>query len=172
MLLCSSRDRTWSLHKLHLEELNGKLNVHGSMLGRTDKKTAVHTRLIWSCSWSNDSKYFATGSRDKKVVIWGKRDDSSWGQQGDVLNLADSVTAVSFATKKLEEGYVVAVGLENGAVYIFVWNNSWREITSFDSNSNGHHSTVTKLSFQPNVADYVVASCSSDNSVRITKVKI
>lgn len=38
-----------------------------SLYANTSKDTAVHTRIIWSCDWSSDSKYFVTSSRDKKV---------------------------------------------------------------------------------------------------------
>ena len=40
---------------------------HFSLYTHTGKDTAVHTRIIWSCDWSADSKYFVTSSRDKKV---------------------------------------------------------------------------------------------------------
>ena len=36
------------------------------LVARSDKKIQ-HARIIWSCAWSGDDKYFATASRDKKV---------------------------------------------------------------------------------------------------------
>ena len=38
-----------------------------SKLIGTDKKSAVHARIIWSCAWSPDDEHFFTASRDKKV---------------------------------------------------------------------------------------------------------
>lgn len=51
-----------------------------SKLAGTDKKTAVHTRIIWSCAWSPNDEHFFTASRDKKVkhliclyfISWGR----------------------------------------------------------------------------------------------------
>ena len=36
------------------------------LVARSDKKNQ-HARIIWSCAWTADDKYFATASRDKKV---------------------------------------------------------------------------------------------------------
>ncbi|XP_043921432.1 elongator complex protein 2 [Protopterus annectens] len=65
-LLAVSRDRTWSLWKLNTEGHTDS-GLSFTLHACTDKKTAVHSRIIWSCDWSHDSKYFSTGSRDKKV---------------------------------------------------------------------------------------------------------
>ena len=80
----------------------------------TDKKTSVHQRLIWSCAWTGDSKYFATSSRDKKVAIWegkGESEDAESSCLGAFalacakpLQVADSATAVAIAPETTSEG--------------------------------------------------------------------
>ena len=41
--------------------------VSYKMVARTDQKSRVHSRVIWSCAWTEDDLYFFTASRDKKV---------------------------------------------------------------------------------------------------------
>ena len=50
------RDRTWSLHQIN----NQGSQLSTTLVARTDKKTSVHTRLIWACAWAPDGKHFFT----------------------------------------------------------------------------------------------------------------
>ena len=163
------------------------------MVARTDKKTAVHTRLIWACAWAPDGKHFVTVgeivlhvdeitfstclcvfqvSRDRKVVVWG---GDSWKAVGTPLTLADSVTAVAVAGKK-EGGLLVACGLDSGSVCLVDWTEgSWgKEVDTLDL----HLATVTRLAFRPKAEENKVeekegnllASCSADFSARLTHI--
>ncbi|KAI2652782.1 Elongator complex protein 2 [Labeo rohita] len=159
LLLAVSRDRTWSLWRRGngasvflspfsdvseaspaaegrgmpqsvLVEAEASFSLHAN----TSKETAVHTRIIWSCDWSSDSKYFATSSRDKKIIIWGHRDSGvSVGEcEGErvtpcssVLDVGDSATAVSICPYLCsDQSYLLAVGLENGKIVLYKWRPS------------------------------------------------
>ena len=39
------------------------------MLYKSAARGGVHSRIIWSCAWSDDDKYLATASRDRKVIF-------------------------------------------------------------------------------------------------------
>ncbi|KAJ8913600.1 hypothetical protein NQ315_013422 [Exocentrus adspersus] len=180
-LLSVSRDRRWSLFTRNDQKTF-------ELAATTDKSTGVHTRIIWTCSWSHDSKYFATGSRDGKAVIWtinkGKQKTNVLGECEMVskpLELKnESVTAIAFAPGFVSEYYLVAVGFESGVIRIFKWNaEGWKEVLLLIQ-SFAHHLTVRKLCFRPvfgkggyNDNDKNVmqlASCSSDYSVRICNI--
>lgn len=130
-LLAVSRDRTLSVfeNKMPSEEdgCDFQLVTH------TDKHTSVHARIIWCCDWSHDSVHFVSGSRDGKVVLW-KRNDTQYGACGVLELKGESVTAVAFARRKIEDvRYLVAVGLERGAIQLYgVAQGDWELLATID----------------------------------------
>ena len=160
LLLSVSRDRTWSLHKLNLD--GEELSIE--RIANSDKKTNPHKRLIWTCSWSYDGKYFFTGSRDKLVVCWGS---PTWSRVGEPETLPESVTAL--ASPSLESNpYQIAVGLENGTIHLFIWRDGFQLLKVLNQEF-AHHLTVTRLAFSP-LDSGLLASCSEDHAVKIYKV--
>ncbi|GAB5579457.1 elongator complex protein 2 isoform X2 [Prionailurus iriomotensis] len=129
-LLAVSRDRTWSLWKRQ-DTVSPELDPIFSLFAFTNKITAVHSRIIWSCDWSPDSVYFFTGSRDKKVVVWGECDSSddsvehNIGPCSSVLDVGGAVTAVSVCpVLNCAQRYVVAIGLECGKICLYTWKKT------------------------------------------------
>lgn len=129
-LISVSRDRSFKLFKR-------KLNTSSFELIRSiNTKNPYHTRIIWSCDWSHDDKYFITTSRDKRVCIWNGVVENETLNLNDqplkanlnnsnlYIELDDSVTACSFAPDLTSDhDYLVAVGLENGKIEFFKWNS-------------------------------------------------
>ncbi|XP_070369280.1 elongator complex protein 2 isoform X2 [Equus asinus] len=193
-LLAVSRDRTWSLWKRQ-DTVSPELDAVFSLFAFTNKVTAVHSRIIWSCDWSPDGKYFFTGSRDKKVVVWGECDSSddsmehSIGPCSSVLDVGGAVTAVSICpVLNLSQRYVVAVGLECGKICLYTWRktdqvpeiNDWTHCVE-TSQSQSHTLAIKKLCWKnsngktkQNEAEDIewlhFASCGEDHTVKIYKV--
>ncbi|XP_076991723.1 elongator complex protein 2 isoform X2 [Tamandua tetradactyla] len=195
-LLAVSRDRTWSLWKRQ-ETISPELEPVFSLFAFTNKVTAVHSRIIWSCDWSPDGKYFFTGSRDKKVVVWGECDSSedsiehSIGPCSSVLDVGGAVTAVSICpVLDLSQRYILAVGLECGKICLYTWGktdqvperNDWTHCVD-TSQSQSHTLAIKKLCWknysgktEQNEAEGAewlhFASCGEDHTVKIHKVNI
>ncbi|KAF5919134.1 hypothetical protein HPG69_003772 [Diceros bicornis minor] len=193
-LLAVSRDRTWSLWKRQ-DTISPELDAVFSLFAFTNKITAVHSRIIWSCDWSPDSKYFFTGSRDKKVVVWGECDSSddsmehSIGPCSSVLDVGGAVTAVSVCpVLNLSQRYVVAVGLECGKICLYTWRktdqvpeiNDWTHCVE-TSRSQSHTLAIKKLCWkncngkteqnEAGGAEWLhFASCGEDHTVKMYKV--
>nr|XP_040126255.1 elongator complex protein 2 [Ictidomys tridecemlineatus] len=193
-LLAVSRDRTWSLWKRQ-DTISPEFDPIFSLFAFTNKITSVHSRIIWSCDWSPDSKYFFTGSRDKKVVVWGECDcgddciEHSIGPCSSVLDVGGSVTAVSVCPVLDSSGrYVVAVGLECGKICLYTWKktNQVPEINDWircieTSQSQSHTLAIRKLCWkncngkaqqsEGEGADWLhFASCGEDHTVKIYRV--
>ncbi|XP_044513787.1 elongator complex protein 2 isoform X6 [Gracilinanus agilis] len=197
-LLAVSRDRNWSLWKRQ-EENSQQPEPAFSLCAFTDKNTAVHSRIIWSCDWSPDSRYFFTGSRDKKVVVWGECDSASATEESriceigpcsSVLDVGDAVTAISVSSVlTLARRYIVALGLECGKICLYTWEKSYQKPASSDwskcietNHSQCHTLTVKKLCWRnsagraghdddPDSCEWLqLASCGEDNCVKIFNV--
>jgi elongator complex protein 2 len=128
-LLSVSRDRTWSLFEYDL-------NTNSFVLkSKSDKYTGIHTRIIWCCAWSHNSVYFATGSRDGKLVIWGQTvvDDqiSYCAKTEPLVDPEKNFTAVAFAPKLTDgcSSYILAVGSDCGHIAIYKWNFEKKSVT-------------------------------------------
>jgi elongator complex protein 2 len=120
-LLSCSRDRYWSLFK-RTSDFNFEL---------LKKQKEAHSRIIWSISWSPDSLFFATASRENKesVKVWhGTTDSTKTGELHSKLpdKEVPSATAVAFFPGRK---YSLLVGQESGQLTI--WNlqeNSWAKL--------------------------------------------
>lgn len=137
-LLSVSRDRRWSLFERSVS--SEEKVAQYKLTATTDKTNGVHTRIIWSCDWSHDNKYFVTSSREGKVVVWCKEGESSnsslngW-KSLDVLELKhESITAVTFAqTLHTNGSYIVALGCESGFVYIYSFDGKWNLLLTMNT---------------------------------------
>lgn len=177
-LLSVSRDRTWALFDMTSE--NGEY----TRIAFSNKKTGIHSRIIWDCAWTPDSRVFLTSSRDKSVVVWELADKNTSTDPSQlinvnsshVLNLDDSVTSVDIH-HCLISPYLVCLALENGQLLIFSLDLSsgWKKL--FDLKC--HTKSINRIRFSPkldehsngNVSTYV-ASCSADYSSRLYLINL
>ena len=120
-LVTAGRDRSWMLYQ-RTEEINGKilksLLLEAFRLYQSNLK--AHSRIIWKCTWSLDSLYFATASRDKYLKLWTP------SKQEPVFEYMfdEPVTCCDFAPYEADGEYIIAVGLESGMISIlYITNN-------------------------------------------------
>ncbi|XP_033340949.2 elongator complex protein 2 [Megalopta genalis] len=171
-LLSVSRDRRWSLF-----EFNG--NTY-NLIVISSKKDGLHTRIIWCCSWTHDSSYFATGSRDGKIGIWSPIITNDKIIPVTSLDVKDSVTALSFSIQSIAEHiYVLAIGFETGCIEVRklqICDNNivWSKCIAYNT-SDAHHLTVRRLKFRPCKEELNIlqlASCGSDHTVKIYDIDV
>ncbi|KAM4631293.1 elongator complex protein 2 [Polymixia lowei] len=180
-LLAVSRDRTWSLWRRD-PPASDDAEPRFSMYTHTGKDTAIHSRIIWSCDWSPDSKYFVTSSRDKKVIVWGPCSSEGLGDPAlppevhhcsSVLDVGDSATAVAFCPVLcFDNSYLLAVGLDCGRILLYKWRpgqepaggEDWSRCGGTDA-SQSHTLTVKRLHWRPRVGR---AGHGGDSRARMT----
>ncbi|XP_074135329.1 elongator complex protein 2 isoform X2 [Sminthopsis crassicaudata] len=196
-LLAVSRDRNWSLWKRQ-EKNSQESEPAFNLCAFTERNTSVHKRIIWCCDWSPDSRYFFTGSRDRKVVVWGECNSDGTNEESpicdigpcsSVLDTEDAVTAISISPVLTLTGrYIVALGLECGRIDLYTWDKTLQKPLSSDwtkcietNQSQGHTLTVKNLCWRnypgraghddPDSSEWLqLASCGEDNCVKIFNV--
>ncbi|XP_015587414.1 probable elongator complex protein 2 [Cephus cinctus] len=175
-LVSVSRDRRWSLFQQDENSYN--------LIAASLKKDSLHSRIIWSCAWSHDSKYYATGSRDGKIGIWSTsiQNDNVVMPITSLDSKDNSVTAIAFAPLFVNmDAYVIAIGFDSGnieiqKVVIESGNPVWKKYVTYNT-SEAHHLTVKRLMFQPEGENsqkgiLQLASCSCDHTVKIYQFNI
>lgn len=191
-LLSVSRDRCWSIFEQAEQATTAPLPEY-RLLEMTNKQNGVHSRIIWTCDWSPDSQYFATGSRDGICAMWHRIDEqhernpaastlAHYTAAGMFSVTGDSVTALAFAAQTTALGaYLVAVGCETGSIRLCSYLSSVWQGLHVLSTSEAHHGTVRRLAFRPvgpSTAEADtrsvchLASCGNDHFVRVYEITI
>lgn len=127
-LLSVSRDRRWCLFK-NANQQSSNETANFELIATIDKKNGYHGRIVWCCAWAHDSQYFATGSRDGKLVVWhqsAEKAENSLGSYAAVKTIelkGQSLQAVAFSQKywgdESKNQHLIAIGLETGFIHIF-----------------------------------------------------
>lgn len=138
----------------------------------------AHKRIIWSCSWSPDSKLFATGSRDQTFTLWGRR-SSQWTSITSATTMDHAVTAVAFAPwGSSSDSYLLAVGLENGSIHLFTVSATESGVVECKPQQSLDLSicpsaSVSRLTWSPDTSSRVLllTAASADTSVRVFSVQ-
>ncbi|XP_014242346.1 probable elongator complex protein 2 [Cimex lectularius] len=164
-LVSVSRDRTWCLFEKQDEEFVLKATI----------PKGHHSRIIWDCSWTFDSLYFGSCSRDNLLCTW-----TNTGEPVGSLRHPNeqSVTTVDFAPAETfgSNKYLMACGCENGTIDLIMFTPEGNDrlviLFSFDKL---HTLTVTRIRFRPkadNGDELCLASCSNDHLVRINHINL
>ncbi|GAO48684.1 WD40 repeat-like protein [Saitoella complicata NRRL Y-17804] len=174
-MLAVGRDRSWAVYERQSEAEGGEAPYK---LVRNQVK--AHARIVWDVSVApapegeqekDEGLVFATGSRDKTVKIW-----RNYGCTA-TIKLPEPVTALEFSSSTLDGSLILAVGLEDGRIYVFngkqeVGEGEVEEWNVVGQVENVHDAAITRVAWRPRTAGeegegWMLASGSEDCSVRI-----
>lgn len=116
-LLCVSRDRQFSVLQRSGDEENPFTLIQC--------QKQAHKRILWCCSWAHNSRYFATGSKEKvnSVKFWDYNEEQKlWVEESTIENGLDNVTSLTFFPTDLDLGEArraIVVGVDSGELSIW-----------------------------------------------------
>lgn len=179
-LLSVSRDRTWCL-----SIKTGQMRSAYKKLLGTSKSNSIHERIIWDCSWTFDSKYFMTVSRDKKAVFWSVEDLAKLQEDGQRFNTISSTTNVFDCSIQAVDSpnfdpfgdskYLFALGFEDGRVELIsisAIDDEWQNLKTL---LNCHHLPIRRLAIKPYEQEskkITLASGGDDSILKLTEFNL
>ena len=167
----------------------------GTVCFALQHRIKAHARIIWGVSWSWDSLFFATASRDGTVKVWSPKGLSSNSMPIASVKLSQPVTAIAFSPQDstatantkpdaTPSQHKLALGSEKGAVTV------WNVVHSSDTVSVicvwespvaiSHCAPVRRICWQHQSGEFSerysnhtptrLATCADDHCIRIFKV--
>ena len=123
-LLSVGRDRQWAVFE------RDQTNLDFYRLKASNPKG--HSRMILGASWapSQAGRTFATAGRDKSVKLWTANDGNF--ECKTTISAAASVTAVDFVKEPVNGMLMLAIGIENGDICLYMVEAATLAIKSSD----------------------------------------
>ena len=164
-LLSVCRDRQWAVWKRNFVDNTFTLKY---------KNEKPHSRIIWDCAWAplEFGNMFITASRDKTVKIWKYVEEDF--QMENSIRFSQAVTAISVKDKIINNKIILAIGLEDGSIYIYSYgSDGFNEIEKIET-SITPADRVTRLRWSNLEKDEssMLGVASSDTSTRIYSIKL
>uniref|UniRef100_A0A1D2A3F7 Elongator complex protein 2 n=1 Tax=Auxenochlorella protothecoides TaxID=3075 RepID=A0A1D2A3F7_AUXPR len=173
LLASVSRDRTlalWRRRPLHGDGGEGCAPPF-TLVARV--KAA--SRLLFDVSWAPDEATLATGSRDGIVALWRAAPGSSEALTKSLeLRRGSAVRALAFCPGELAQGsFLLALGHEDGTLCVLRFRAQSGNALEVVWQRATHAGPVRRLAWRRDDGEegsFLLASCSSDGSVRIWHV--
>lgn len=143
-LIAVSKDKTASIY-----EIDGGLNLKVRHMD--------HTRIIWDCGFSFDSLYYATCSRDKKVIIYKNF------ILYQILKFNNEITCLDFSPVE----NLIVIGLETGEI-IKIKEENKNFVTDIENIICAHSKKVTCVKFNDN-GDFIACG-GSDGLINVFEI--
>lgn len=144
------------LQQIHKSKFNGITSQPKKIIGSPVVTLVGHGDSVMSVSYSPDSKYIVTGSKDRTIKIWtadGKLLRTATGHQ-------KWVNKVIFSP----DGRKVISASDDGTLILWRWDPS-SEMLYHLKTINAHNSYVLGVNFSPN--GKLIASAGYDNAVKL-----
>ncbi|SCU91415.1 LADA_0F09824g1_1 [Lachancea dasiensis] len=165
-LLSVSRDRQWAIWRRDLTSNEFHLAY---------KNERAHTRIIWDGDWAplEYGQLFVTASRDKSVKAWRFSSSVSDYVEDGLFKLGEPVTALSIYPELFNGKILLALGLESGAIEIFIYGEQFCRITRLDDKITPAD-RINRLRWSPvhDGCKLNLASVSADHSARIYSIDL